>query len=176
LTRSERGTFGHFKDSERDRWFSDRYGRVLGGYDVASSQTQVLAVLLGLTDLEAITRNRYFKMKRYLADEAMARLPLRYAPTSAAELVPVMKDLWTRVLYGGKLKEIVWDHFDVLVPGTCTKDEYIQAVREDKRHSTTQSAERKQIYNNALKEAEHNLTVFLEAIPWYGKPGEGKLS
>jgi hypothetical protein len=176
LTRSERGTFGHFKDSERDRWFSDRYGRALGGYDVASSQTQLLAVLLGLTDLEALTRNRYFKMKRYLADEAMARLPLRYAPKSAAALVPVMKDLWIRVLYGGKLKEIVWDHFDVLVPGTFTKDDYIQAVREDKRHPTTQSAERKRLYNNAIKEAEHNLTVFLEAIPWYGKPGEGKLS
>jgi len=115
-------------------------------------------------------------MKRYLADEAMARLPLRYAPKSAAELVPVMKDLWTRVLYGGKLKEIVWDHFDVLVPGTFTKDDYIQAVREDKRHPTAQSAERKRLYHNAIKEAEDNLTVFLEAIPWYGKPGQGKLS
>jgi hypothetical protein len=105
-------------------------------------------------------------VKHYLADQAVARLPLRRAPESPAELVPVMKDLWTRVLYGGHLKEIVWDHFDVLVPGTFTKTQYLEASK----------AERAKSYNPTLKLAEQNLQDFLESIPWYGKPGKEQLS
>jgi hypothetical protein len=167
---------GIFRSSRRERWFSDRHGWPLSGYDVAGSQTQILAVLLGLTDLEALTQGNYFTTKHYLAAQAMAKLPLRGTPSSA-ELVRVTKDLWTRVLYGGHLKEIVWDHFDVLVPGTFTRAQYLKARREAKRHPTDQqSVERARTYNDALKCAEQNLVELLEDIPWYGKKGEEQLS
>src|SRR5262249_47625483 len=38
--------------SQRAAWFTDRDGHTFAGYDVSSSQTQILAVLLDLADLE----------------------------------------------------------------------------------------------------------------------------
>jgi hypothetical protein len=160
--------------SQRGAWFSDRRGTALVGCDVSSSQTQVLAVLLALEDLEALTREPGFKIKDYLAQEAMARLPLRRGATPAT-MRSVMKDAWTRILYGGHAKEIVWDHFDALVPGTFTKARYLEAVRKAKQ-GNQRAAARARSYNAAIRGAERNLEGFLESIPWYGKPGEEKLS
>ena len=145
--------------STRHIWFADRRGEQLAGYDVSSSQTQILAVVLGLTDLEKMLKRPGFKIYRYLAEEAISwRLPLNLpSPPNPAKLMAVMKDLWVRVLYGGHLREIVRDHFDVLVPGTFPK-------KFTKR------------YNAAIETAEGDLRAFLESILWYGKPGEGKLS
>jgi len=112
-----------------------------------------------LTDLEKMLKRPGFKIYRYLAEEAISwRLPLNLpSPPNPAKLMAVMKDLWVRVLYGGHLREIVRDHFDVLVPGTFPK-------KFTKR------------YNAAIETAEGDLRAFLESILWYGKPGEGKLS
>jgi hypothetical protein len=178
LTQIRRTNLGLARSSYRDRWFSDRDGRRLAGYDIASSQTQILAILLGLDDLELLTRGTTFKMKRFLAERALAeQLPLRITSKSPAELVPLMKDLWTRVLYGGHLKEIVWDHFDMLVPGRFSRKQYLKAAREARRHPKNRRlAKRAKRYNDAIKCAEENLKDFLEGIPWYGKPGERKLS
>jgi hypothetical protein len=179
LDRTHRVAGSVFWTSQRARWF--RFPAPawpeLVGYDVSSSQTQILAILLGLDDLEELTRDPKFKMKVYLAEEALSRLPMRTHPRSAAELVPMMKDIWTRILYGGKAKEIVWDHFERLVPGTFTRKQYLTTVRDAKRRSASRRAVAEaRKYNAAIQTAEHNLEAFLEDIPWYGKPGEGKLS
>jgi hypothetical protein len=177
-------------DSQRARWFyfaapdRDLLEPTLNlvGHDISSSQTQLLAVLLGLERLEALAGPDAEKpFKLYLAEQALrahreGRLPLRSANKNATDLVPLTKDLWTRVLYGGKVKEIVWDHFE-LIPGSFTKREYLDAVKvAKKRPGDKRAARLKRKYRKAIKAAEDNVRRFLESLPFYGKRGDGKLS
>lgn len=151
----------------RSRWFQARspvswYDRPcpLVSVDVASSQTQILAILLGLKDLEHISQTRSFK--EVLAEIAWQRHrnqtdPFRLgnrrrSPATARQVVPpytgsdderlvrTLKDLWMRVLYGSK-------------PGTVTKDQRESPLTYG-RGMTRKNAEK-----------------FLEDLSWYGDSG-----
>ncbi len=153
--------------SQRGRWFSFvsiapaplEPDEALAGYDISSSQTQILAILLGLDELEQLagpTAGK--KFKDTLAEQASrahleGRLPLKAGYENATQLVPLVKDVWTRVLYGGKLREIAWDHPELIV-GTPSKEDYAAAVSE----------------------AAIRLGRFLDDLPWYGRPGDEKIS
>jgi hypothetical protein len=149
------------KTSPRDRWFGfpdPHYGfegARLDGRDVSSSQTQILAILLGLDELERLAGPAADKsFKFYLAEEVWrahreGRLPLRDGFAGPTDLVQMAKTLWTRVLYGGKLREIVWDN-----PGWIAGDPP------------------KEQYPAAVSEAERHLSHFLESLPWHGKRGD----
>ena len=127
---SENGT--RYSTSPRARWFlvESRYGddpdefeaEELGGYDVSSSQTQILAVLLGLEKLERIARNLSFKnylARRawYVAHAGWLRLPHQRTPNGASEykaaddarLVAFVKELWMRTLYGSPARTVVYE-------------------------------------------------------------------
>jgi hypothetical protein len=110
--RGRRGT------SQRERWFAferDGIHVPMTGYDVSASQTQILAVVLGLRDLERLASDPAKSFKVYLAEQAWqahldGRLPLGADYTSAKMLVPLVKELWTRHLYGSKIRQIVRDN------------------------------------------------------------------
>jgi hypothetical protein len=113
-----------YKTSPRARWFAVEGARdkndalltdaeALGGYDISSSQTQILAVLLGLKKLEGIARAQPFKM--YLARRAWrlsqaGRLTIpKYQSSDDEDLISFVKELWLRVLYGSRVGQIVHD-------------------------------------------------------------------
>jgi len=117
--------------SPRGRWFEfleqvndgDPYGHHrLGGLDISSSQTQILAVLIGIPDLEEQARKESFK--KYLATEAWRRhtdpkdpFTLRsgtdyirnYDGPDDERLIELVKELWLRRLYGGDVRGVIRD-------------------------------------------------------------------
>jgi hypothetical protein len=109
-----RGTRGTL----RSRWFkaeAPEVGEVceLVGFDVSSSQTQILAVAFGLRELEdeivKVDREERRSFKEILAREAWRmsedseqKFELRkgYKEADDPRLVELVKELWMRVLYG----------------------------------------------------------------------------
>ncbi len=86
--------------------------------DVSSSQTQILAVLLGLDELEEKARSLKPKFKEYLAqrawqmhEESKDLLTDGYASTGEGyeRLVQFVKELWMRTLYGSEPQEVIYN-------------------------------------------------------------------
>jgi len=167
--------------SQRERWFAFKQNGVhvpMRGYDVSASQTQILAVLLGLRDLEQLASNPDKPFKRYLAEQAWqahldGRLPLRAGYEKARDLVPLVKELWTRHLYGSKVRRIVKENHGWIATAIPP---YKPLSKTPTREQKAAHGRRKNAYNRAIKEATKHVEDFLASLPWYGKPGEGKLS
>lgn len=96
--------------SQRSRWFasadlnqelSDPPLAIwsLTGFDVSSSQTQILAVLLGLDELERHATSGGPPFKQYLAERAWDVPALRgaYSGPDDKRLIELVKNLWMRV-------------------------------------------------------------------------------
>jgi hypothetical protein len=108
--------------SERGRWFACADPNQdedlafatweLTGFDVSSSQTQIMSVLLGIDDLERHATSSEKPFKRYLARHAWDTPGLREGYTEDADkwrFVDLVKNLWMRVLYGSKVRRVVRD-------------------------------------------------------------------
>jgi hypothetical protein len=102
-------------DASREREIEQREDtEVLGvndlvGVDVSSSGTQILAVLLGLDELEALASSTTLPFKRFLAELAWRKqkdpadsfsLPARYTGPEDADLIKDVKTFWMRIIYG----------------------------------------------------------------------------
>jgi hypothetical protein len=110
------------RTSQRERWFSCHPGpgdiggmqskRPLGGLDVSSSQAQIVAVFLGLEDLERDAGSEAKPFKRLLAEIAWEEhcrdreRPLLHGYDSPEDedLVALVKELWMTGLYGADVK------------------------------------------------------------------------
>jgi hypothetical protein len=117
--------------SPRGRWFrfQDEDPEVerdivgaLYGVDVSSSQTAILAVLLGLDKLEEIASSKSFN--QFLAERAWQKrqrwLKPGYEGSTDARLVLLVKQFWMRVLYGAPPAWTVlrqWDDTTDVGPG-----------------------------------------------------------
>jgi hypothetical protein len=114
------------KTSQRGRWFGAQAldGESvldLTGFDVGSSQTQILAVLLGITELEERASSEK-SFKRYLAEHAWTKHCDPNDPFTLHEgyagaddtLTALVKDLWMRALYGSPVARVVRDQQDAL--------------------------------------------------------------
>lgn len=136
----------------------------LVGFDVSSSQTQILAILTGDRDLERLSGPDADKsFKEHLAELAFAaKGTLQFArPVDhAADLVLLMKTLWTRVCYGGKLRRVVWDHesWFVAPPDPALGQDARQAYRRDETTAAVKRIER-----------------FLASLKFYGDATGGRL-
>jgi hypothetical protein len=105
--------------SARGGWFRwpERSGSGLAqldGVDISGSQVQIIAVLVGNTELERLACSEDTPWKRYLAETAWemfndGRLRLRSDYTSPNDLVPLVKETFMRVVYGSRLHQIVRD-------------------------------------------------------------------
>lgn len=114
----------------RDRWFgvAEEDALVMGpgdaepsilekgsitplyGLDTSSSVTQIVAVLLGLGELEEVACSRppAPPFNTYLAEQARAA---GYGQGATdGQLREAVKDLWMRVLYGSRVRQVVLDH------------------------------------------------------------------
>jgi hypothetical protein len=101
-----------YSRAEWDRLFT------LVDRDISSSQTQILAVLLNIPDLEAQARSTTPTFKEYLANEAL-RLDRESSGNLLADsyegedgykkLVAFVKELWMRTLYGSEAREVVYN-------------------------------------------------------------------
>lgn len=128
---SARGTRPHEPSHEakttweayRKRWFKvegpDGKPCNLVGYDISSSQTQILAIFLGLNELQDRMVTEGQSMKQILAKSASAKhesgeLPFsrgryQYDGPEDHRLQEFVKTLWMRVLYGSPVREVIWD-------------------------------------------------------------------
>src|SRR5262249_42898110 len=113
---SMRGRWFRFITPDPDNPFDDPC--ILGGMDVSSSQTTILAVLLGLEKLEKIAREHSFN--DYLARRAWGRRASVLKITGTADdytdptderLKLLVKQLWMRVLYGAPVAWTVLDQW-----------------------------------------------------------------
>jgi hypothetical protein len=96
---------GRLHSSPRWRWFlvaGPDTNESLVGADVSSSGTQILAVLLGLDELEARASSSEPTFKQFLAELAWEKpeLRARYSGPDDAKLVEDVKTFWMRILYG----------------------------------------------------------------------------
>ncbi len=95
--------------------FEDEVPNTLVERDIASSQTQVLAVFLDLPDLEELACDPMQKFKVWLAQQLWALherdavLAPGYNGPDDERLVAFIKELWMRRNYGGKFGETVRD-------------------------------------------------------------------
>jgi len=143
--------------SPRERWFMFPTG-ALRGYDVMSSQTQILAILLGIRELERLASDPERPFKVYLAErlfEAYQRgeLPTMRPVSGPAQLVPMMKTIWTRHLYGSRLQQIVRDNArDWLVVDPYTDDPASRAR-----------------FTSTVIQLTRELEAFLTTLPWYAQ-------
>jgi hypothetical protein len=93
-------------ESERLRWFPS----VSEGFDVSASQAQILAVFLGNDALEALASDRRVPFKQYLAQLTWKLFaPAGYKGADDKRLVALVKWLWTRVLYGSRVGQIIYE-------------------------------------------------------------------
>src|SRR5262249_4880561 len=80
----------------------------LVGVDVSSSGTQILAVLLGLEELEQHASSTEPRFKRFLAKHAWDTLTpptrARYEGPDDAKLIEAVKQFWMKVMYGASPK------------------------------------------------------------------------
>jgi hypothetical protein len=98
-----------------DRFVNDQMSSVFVERDVSSSQTQILAVFLGLPDLEVLAMNPDKKFKLWLAERLWAvhektpggLLANGYSGPDDERLVAFIKELWMRRNYGGKFGQAV---------------------------------------------------------------------
>src|SRR5262249_9784104 len=78
------------------------------GFDVSSSQAQILAIFLGHDELEARASDPAVPFKRYLARLAWKQCaPAGYTGDDDTRLVALVKDLWMRVLYGSSPRQVM---------------------------------------------------------------------
>ena len=134
-----------------DYHFADR--------DISSSQTQILAVLLNIPDLEERARSKTPKFKHYLADEALRMhqesggnlLADGYEGAEGYEkLVAFVKEFWMRTLYGSAGREVVFNL-------AMEVDEYGLGWKT-----------RAEMWDDHwLTEAEQKAYVYLTSFPWY---------
>lgn len=110
-------------ESYRKRWFKtkapDGAPCDLVGYDVSSSQTQILAIFLGLDDLQGKMIGEKKSVKDILAKAAWATHRISkslfreggvsYTGPRDKRLKELVKTLWMRVLYGSPVYEVVSD-------------------------------------------------------------------
>ena len=83
--------------------------------DISSSQTQILAVFLGLPGLEALATDRDKRFKVWLAEQLWTLhegptgglLASGYTGASDERLIAFIKELWMRRNYGGKFGQTV---------------------------------------------------------------------
>src|SRR5262249_22973220 len=105
----------------RERWFNTveaghPQSNSFAELDISSSQTQILAVFLGLPKLEVLAGAPDFKFKNYLAaqlwalherEHVLADGPNGYKGADDPRLVAFVKEHWMRWNYGGKVGMIV---------------------------------------------------------------------
>src|SRR5262249_21022357 len=129
----------HVAGDIRERWFGvediDGHGLIhneetdqlveVGSYypnsfverDISSSQTQILAVFLGLPALETLAINPKKKFKLWLAERLWTLhektpgglLAAGYKNASDERLIAFIKEIWMRRNYGGKFVRTVRD-------------------------------------------------------------------
>jgi DNA-dependent RNA polymerase len=147
------------RTTPRTRWFKfvpDGTGAPadLHGRDVSSSQTQILAYLLGLEDLEEIASGagafNHFLAKHAFnehGDKLHTGWPgcPAYADENDARLVLMVKNFWMRVLYGSRPEEVIYDQ-----------------AKESRR------------YGPGWQDASL-AKAFLEDLPWYADTEENGL-
>ena len=167
--------------SQRERWFAFERDGVhvpMRGYDVSASQTQILAVVLGLRDLERLASDTTMPFKVYLAEQAWqahqdGRLPLPAHYKMAKDIVPLVKELWTRHLYGSEIKQIIRENHGWIATPIPP---YRRLPKNANGAQKAAYARRRKAYNAAVKAATEHVENFLTQLPWYGTDGEGKLS
>jgi hypothetical protein len=127
--------------------------------DVSSSQTQILAVLLNIPDLEEQARSKTPKFKHYLADEALRMhresggdlLAGGYEGADGYEkLVAFVKEFWMRTLYGSAAREVVFN-----------------LAHEVKEYGLGWKTRAEMWEDHWLVEAERKARDFLTSFPWY---------
>jgi hypothetical protein len=112
--------------STRGRWFAPATGVIgpqrLVGADISSSQTQLLAVLLGLEGLEREASSTETPFKHLLAQRAWEMYQERgdllragydgvknYEGPRDDRLIELVKTLWMRRLYGSTVRQVIVD-------------------------------------------------------------------
>lgn len=114
------------ENSLRKRWFKGCEPRAgascdLVGYDISSSQTQIIATLLGSAALEEAAMDGQTSFKKKLARWAFEKhldpddkFELKedddapaYADANDKRLLELCKSLWMRISYGSTVKEVV---------------------------------------------------------------------
>jgi hypothetical protein len=97
--------------AERARWFRFREAAETYGLDVSSSQSQIVAVLVGSDDLARISQTIDPPLKKRLAQIAWdsGLCPAGYAKPDNERLVRFMKALWLRVGYGSEVSQVLID-------------------------------------------------------------------
>jgi hypothetical protein len=149
--------------------------------DISSSQTQILAVLLGLHELEALATSTRPKFKEWLAQRLWTLhektpgglLADGYTGAADARLVAFVKEHWMRRMYGGELQQIIWDlgkERRTYGPGWRTS-RGLRAKRED-------AMEDGEVVTlpSGIGEAETCAEAFLEALPPWADEVETFLS
>ncbi|MBI4381965.1 MAG: hypothetical protein HY574_12350 [candidate division NC10 bacterium] len=115
-------------ESYRQRWFKARGpdGKIcnLTGVDISSSQTQIIALLIGSDALLGITASKEKSLKDRLAEWAWTKhqdpgdtFKLRegckpYSGPKDERLRDLVKNLWMRVCYGSPEYQVVQDQWD----------------------------------------------------------------